>query len=126
MSHHFPLTPMKPCPLQEAGQWGLMHLAKTAAGSVVVSPPKNLERLIRGNHDMIHTASSQNSSSGVHGEPTLHTYFGMDDLLPQGCVLWGSPASSTVPDPQSRLYMAGKAKTSSLISFDKTYELGVN
>lgn len=29
------------------------------------------------------------------------------------------------PDPQSRLYVAGKAKTSFLISFDKTYELGV-
>lgn len=36
----------------------------------------------------------------------------MDGLLPRGCVLWGSPASGTVPNPQSRLYMAGKAKTS--------------
>lgn len=65
------------------------------------------------------------AASGVHGEPTLHIYCGMDGLLPRGCVLWGSPASSTVPDPHSRLYMAGKAKTSFPISFNKTYKLGV-
>lgn len=65
------------------------------------------------------------AASGVHGESTLYTYCRMDGLLPRDGVLWGSPATSTVPDPQSRLYVAGKAKTSFLISFDKTYELGV-
>lgn len=30
------------------------------------------------------------------------------------------PASSTVPNPQTKMYMAGKAKTSFLVSFDKT------
>lgn len=30
------------------------------------------------------------------------------------------PASSTVPDAQTKMHMAGKVKTSFLISFDKT------
>ncbi|EGV94480.1 hypothetical protein I79_001636 [Cricetulus griseus] len=35
-------------------------------------------------------------------------------------------SSLHMPDPQSRLYTAGKAETSSLISFDNIYELGVH
>lgn len=41
-------------------------------------------------------------------------------------LLGDPPASSTGPDPQTRMYTAGKGKISFLISFDKTQELGVH
>lgn len=47
-------------------------------GAAVVSPPRILKWLIKGNQDTIHTHHHHHrtAANGVHGESTLHTYVG--------------------------------------------------